>query len=156
MAELFNKFEFIAGKGGSIQVLYKNRIYNKCLGIKYKCSSCSSVLSINPTLLTVIKETTLHFGHEELTNCSIDVLKSVEYMKDLAKTDTNNANQCLFCLFILAGIEKNRKTLNVTSLNQINKYFYLIIVILFFNWLKIDKITFYQKKMEYIGRPMTS
>ena len=34
MAESLKKFEFITGKGGSIQVLFNNRIYNKCLGIK--------------------------------------------------------------------------------------------------------------------------
>ena len=78
MAELFNKLEFIAGKGGSIQVLYKNRIYNKCLGINYKCSSCPSVLGINPIFLTVTKEPSLNFGHEELTNRRIAVLKAVE------------------------------------------------------------------------------
>ena len=58
MAELLNKFEFIIGKGGSIQGLYKYRIYNKFMGIKYKCCSCPSVLSINPTLLNVSKEST--------------------------------------------------------------------------------------------------
>ena len=50
MAELLNKFEFITMKAWPIQVLFKNRIYNKFLGIKYKFSSFPSVLSINPTM----------------------------------------------------------------------------------------------------------
>ena len=103
MAELLNKFEFISGKGGSIQVLNKNCIYNKCLVIKYKCSSCLSVLSINRTLFTVTKEPTLHFGHEELTNRRIAVLKAAEYMKDLSKTETKNAIRAIYdkCLKML-------------------------------------------------------
>ena len=61
MAELLNKLQFITGKGESIQVLYKNRINKKCLGLSYKSSSCPSVFSINSTVLTVTKEPTLNF-----------------------------------------------------------------------------------------------
>ena len=63
MSELINKFEFMPGKGGGIQVLYKNFIYNRKLSTRYQCISCNSTILINPYLLTVTKEPYLYFGH---------------------------------------------------------------------------------------------
>ena len=85
------KFEFITGRGVCIQVLFKNHIYNKLCDGKYKCMQmkCSSVIGVNESLLTVLKEPTAHNVHEELTKFRIAVLQATTMMKEQAKNDTS-------------------------------------------------------------------
>ena len=50
---------------------------------------CSSVIGVNESLLTVLKEPTAHNVHEELTKGRIAVLRATTMMKEQAKNDTS-------------------------------------------------------------------
>ena len=51
------KFEFITGRGGCIQVLFKDHIYNKLCDGNYKCIQMkySSVIGVNESHFNCLK-----------------------------------------------------------------------------------------------------
>ena len=69
--QIMKKNEFLSEIRGSKQVLYQNQLYNKCLGINYKCLSCHSLLNIDEVTMLVGKDPTPHRDHEQLSDCHI-------------------------------------------------------------------------------------
>ena len=81
-----NKFEYVQGSRiNSIQILYKNNLFNKHKIISRKCSSCSITLSIDQQAEIVIREPGEHRGHFDVTPTRIAVLKAINQMKKAAK-----------------------------------------------------------------------
>ena len=67
-----NKFEFVDGSRlGSIQILYRNYLYNKHKVKSWKCKEkgCNSTINVDEEFLTVTREPSQHKDHPELTSC---------------------------------------------------------------------------------------
>ena len=88
MSQETNSFIFIDGIRNSKQVLHRNYLYNKHSGVKYRCSECRAMISIDESTLTVSKGPTKHQGHDALSTCRVSVMKAIKRMKERAIIDT--------------------------------------------------------------------
>ena len=84
MSRIFNSFEFVDGLRNSRQVSYRNNLFSKHSGIQWRCTRCSSMLSINEEERAVTKGPTEHKGHSDSSNVRLAVLRAIKKMKDEA------------------------------------------------------------------------
>ena len=87
MSRIVKSFEFVDGTRNSRQILYQNQLYNKHLGITWRCiqTKCFSTLSADIDSLTIIKEPDEHNGHGEVLGVRLSVMRAVKRMKDEAR-----------------------------------------------------------------------
>ena len=87
MSRLINAFEFVDGTRNSKQILYQNNLFNKHLGIQWRCMSCASMMNVNVDERVVTREPAEHIGHGDVSQLRIAVMKSIKKMKDDAFND---------------------------------------------------------------------
>ena len=74
----------------SIQILYRNYLYNKHKAISWKCKEkgCNSTLNADIDSLTVTRKPSAHKDHPEITSCRVALLKAINKMKNAVKDES--------------------------------------------------------------------
>ena len=89
MSKMIKTFEMVDGTRNSRQILYQNQLYNKHLGITWRCiqEKCFSTLSANMETLTITKDPDDHTGHGDVLGVRLAVMRALKRMKDEARDE---------------------------------------------------------------------
>ena len=116
-----NKFEFVDGSRlGSIQILYRNYLYNKHKVKSWKCKEkgCNSTINVDEEFLTVTREPSQHKDHPELTSCRIAVLKAMNKMKIAVKDESTVGLKVIYERYKQSLTDQKFSLSDITSIND--------------------------------------